>query len=180
MPKVKVQVTFDEELLKRIDDTADELYINRSALVSLATSQFITQQELSALIKDMALAMRKIADSGSVSSEVMEQLEDFERFAKLFVPLKQFEGDCLESKKKYSTRDYEKNREIRIQNQKERYANNRDELLAYQKRRYYENSFDLIQYQKERYERNKEALQAYQREYYRRKKLEKLKQLKID
>lgn len=86
MSKVKVQVTFDEELLKKVDQTADDLYINRSALVSLATSQFIIQQELSGLIKDMALAMRKIADTGRVDPEVMEQLEDFERYAKLFAP----------------------------------------------------------------------------------------------
>ena len=81
-----MQVTFDEELLKKVDQTADDLYINRSALVSLATSQFIVQQELSGLIRDMALAMRKIADTGCVTEDVLKQLEDFERYAKLFAP----------------------------------------------------------------------------------------------
>ena len=86
MPKVKLQVTFDDELLKKVDETAVNLHISRSALVSIATSQFVIQQELSGLIKDMALAMRKIADTGCVGPEVMEQLEDFERYAKLFAP----------------------------------------------------------------------------------------------
>jgi hypothetical protein len=36
-------------------------------------------------IKDMALAMRKIADTGKVDHETMEQLEDFERLSKLLV-----------------------------------------------------------------------------------------------
>ena len=34
-------------------------------------------------VKDMALCMRKIADTGIIDHEMMEQLEDFERFAKM-------------------------------------------------------------------------------------------------
>ena len=86
MAKTKVQVTFDDELLRKIDDTADDLYISRSALVSLATSQFILAQEVSVMIKDMAFSLRKIADTGSVTPDVMRQLEDFERYAQLFSP----------------------------------------------------------------------------------------------
>jgi hypothetical protein len=34
-------------------------------------------------IKDMALAMRKIADTGKVDHETMEELEDFQRLANM-------------------------------------------------------------------------------------------------
>jgi hypothetical protein len=34
-------------------------------------------------IKDMAVSMRKIADTGKIDHETMEQLEDFERLAQM-------------------------------------------------------------------------------------------------
>lgn len=83
MAKVKVGITLDEDLLRRIDDFAEENYMNRSSLISLATSQFLSAQELSKAVKEMAFAMRKIADAGEVDAETMKQLEDFERLAKL-------------------------------------------------------------------------------------------------
>ena len=83
MAKLKVGITLDEDLLRRIDDYADENYMNRSSLISLATSQFLSAQELSRAVKEMAFAMRKIADAGEVDAETMKQLEDFERLAKL-------------------------------------------------------------------------------------------------
>ena len=83
MAKVKVGITLDEELLRRIDDYADENYLNRSNLISIATSQYLNAADVSRAVKEMAFAMRKIADSGEVDTDTLKQLEDFERLAKL-------------------------------------------------------------------------------------------------
>ena len=83
MAKVKVGITLDEELLRRIDDYADENYLNRSNLISIATSQYLNAADVSRAVKEMAFAMRKIADSGEVDADTLKQLEDFERLAKL-------------------------------------------------------------------------------------------------
>ena len=83
MAKVKVNITMDEELLQRVESFADENYLTRSGLITLATSQYLLQAEASRALIDMSLAMRKIADSGTVTDEQLRQLEDFERFARM-------------------------------------------------------------------------------------------------
>lgn len=79
----KVQISVDDELLKRIDNYSERNYLSRSGFFTLAASQFLNQWEVSSAIKDMALCMRKIADVGSVDEETQKQLEDFERLAQL-------------------------------------------------------------------------------------------------
>lgn len=84
MAKVKINITLDEELLRRLDDYAEENYLNRSSLISLATTQFLNTQDVTKAIKDMAFSMRKIADTGQIDDVTRRQLEDFERLSKMF------------------------------------------------------------------------------------------------
>ena len=85
MSKMKVNITLDEELIRRIEDYAEENYLNRSSLISLATTQFLNSSDVVKAVKDMAFAMRKIADNGTVDEESMKQLEDFERLSKMLI-----------------------------------------------------------------------------------------------
>lgn len=80
---MKVNVSLDDDLMKRIDDFADRNYMSRSGLLSLAATQFLNTNEMVLAINDMAVSMRKIADSGTLDHETIEQLEDFERLARL-------------------------------------------------------------------------------------------------
>lgn len=80
---MKVQISINDELLERVDAYAKKTYSTRSGVISQACSNFLTSSELSFAIKDMALSMRKIADTGCVDEETQEKLEDFERFSKL-------------------------------------------------------------------------------------------------
>jgi metal-responsive CopG/Arc/MetJ family transcriptional regulator len=82
---MKVGIALDDELMKRIDAYADENYMSRSGLISLACTQFLNAADVTKAIKDMALAMRKIADTGNIDNETMKQLEDFERLSKILV-----------------------------------------------------------------------------------------------
>lgn len=81
----KVQISIDDSLLDRIDNYADNNYLTRSGLITLATNQYLNSAEVITAIKDMSVSMRKIADQGSVDEQTMEQLEDFERIAKVLV-----------------------------------------------------------------------------------------------
>lgn len=80
---MKVQVSLDDNLVSRIDNYADANYMSRSGLISLATSQYLNSVEMIMMVKDMSLAMRKIADTGTLDDETMNKLEDLERFCKL-------------------------------------------------------------------------------------------------
>lgn len=82
---MKVNVTLDDNLMQRIDTFADENYMSRSGFISHACTQYLNQAEVTAAIKSLSLAMRKIADNGAIDDEARSQLEDFERVAKFFV-----------------------------------------------------------------------------------------------
>jgi metal-responsive CopG/Arc/MetJ family transcriptional regulator len=86
---MKVQVSLDDKLVERIDKYAESNYMSRSGVVSFATSQFLNQNEVLGLVKDMSLAMRKIADTGDVSDDALRQLEDFERTIKILTTSRQ-------------------------------------------------------------------------------------------
>lgn len=88
MAKIKVGITLDEDLLRRVDDYAEENYLNRSSLISLATTQFLNASDVTKAVCDMAFSMRKIADTGKLDDETMKQLEDFERLSKMLVGAK--------------------------------------------------------------------------------------------
>lgn len=82
---MKVQITLDDALMERVDAYADENYMSRSGLLSLAITQFLNASDVTKAIKEMAVCMRKIADNGTVDHDIMEQLEDFERLSKMLV-----------------------------------------------------------------------------------------------
>lgn len=88
MAKIKVQITVDEELLNKIDDYADDNYTTRSSVFVQGAAQIVNQAALIAAVKNMSLAMRKIADTGIVTPDELKQLEDFERAASYLVQLK--------------------------------------------------------------------------------------------
>lgn len=84
----KVNITISDDLLKRIDEYADDNYTSRSGLISIATAQYLNANETMSLVKNLSLAIGKIADTGVVDDETMEMINDFERFTKLVIPNK--------------------------------------------------------------------------------------------
>lgn len=93
----KIQISIDDNLLDRIDTYADNNYLTRSGFITLATSQFLNTQDVTKAIKDMAVCMQKIsdnADKGTVTKEMLQELEDFNRIAKML-----YYGDSRNIKK---------------------------------------------------------------------------------
>lgn len=79
----KVQVSIDDKLLARIDDYADNNYISRSGLISMGMNEYLNSKEVMLLVKNIGIAVQKIADQGSVDDETMQEIEDFEKLCKL-------------------------------------------------------------------------------------------------
>lgn len=80
---MKIQISIDDKLLERIDTYASNNYMSRSGLISFSCNQYLNGVEAMMMLKDMSLAMRKIADTGTLDSETMEVLENFERVSKM-------------------------------------------------------------------------------------------------
>lgn len=85
---MKLQVSLDEELVKRIDTYADNNYMSRSGLISLACTQFLNSADVITAVNNLSVAMSKIADTGHIDSDTQKQLEDFERLSKMLVGVK--------------------------------------------------------------------------------------------
>jgi len=84
----KITISLDDELVKRVDNYADENYMSRSGLISLSLTQYLNSAEVTKAIKEIAFAMRKIADEGFIDDDTKRQLEDFERLSKMLVSSK--------------------------------------------------------------------------------------------
>lgn len=80
----KITISVNDDLLKRIDSYADNNYLTRSGLFSVATVDYLNQKEAISAMRDVSLAVRKMADNGKIDDESMEKLEDFERIVSLF------------------------------------------------------------------------------------------------
>lgn len=80
---MKLQVSLNDTLVARIDKVAKENYMSRSGLISQATSTYLGQLEMVIAVRDLSLAMNKIADKGEIDPETKEKLEDFTRLANL-------------------------------------------------------------------------------------------------
>lgn len=82
---IKVNVTLDEDLMKRADNFADDNYMSRSGLVSLALTQYLNQNDIVRAVNDISISMRKIADNQTLSEDEIKNLKDFETIAKMLI-----------------------------------------------------------------------------------------------
>lgn len=81
---MKVQITLDDELMKRVDTYADENYMSRSGLLSIAVTQYLNAKEMTKAITRMSVALDKIADKGEIDEQTQQELHDFQRMCALF------------------------------------------------------------------------------------------------
>lgn len=80
---MKVTISVDDELMKKIDSYADENYTSRSGYIAAAVNEYIIKQEVVLALKGLSVAMNKIADKGEIDEETKKELEDFERIANM-------------------------------------------------------------------------------------------------
>lgn len=80
---MKLQISLNDSLLERIDKFASNNYMSRSGLISLACTTYLGQNEMAIAVRDLSVAMNKIAEKGEVDPETKEKLEDFRRLAEV-------------------------------------------------------------------------------------------------
>lgn len=85
---MKVNITMDDELMAKLDEAADEMYTTRSGFITMAVSQVLASREAINAVKTMAIAIKKIADTGEIDDTTRHQIEDFQRIATMIIPVK--------------------------------------------------------------------------------------------
>ena len=68
---MKVNITLDDELMARVDRYADENYMSRSGLISLATTQFLNQYDIVSWSTFPVSAILRIAIATSFQAETI-------------------------------------------------------------------------------------------------------------
>lgn len=81
----KINISINDDLLKKVDDYADRNYTTRSGTIALALTQLVNQDEILASIKSMSVAMSKIATTGTVDEETQKQLESFQALSNMLI-----------------------------------------------------------------------------------------------
>jgi metal-responsive CopG/Arc/MetJ family transcriptional regulator len=75
---MKIQISIDDRLLERVDKYADENYMSRSGFASLAMSQYLNQNDMLNLLKELTVAVRKISETGTIDEETKKTLEELQ------------------------------------------------------------------------------------------------------
>ena len=80
---MKINVSLDDELVKRLDAYAERTFTSRSGLICLACTHYLNENELVNSIRELSLRFRKIAETGSIDDETLEYLKKFEMMSEL-------------------------------------------------------------------------------------------------
>lgn len=81
---MKIQISMNEDVLKRVDQYADEHYMSRSGVITQACIQILNQDDLMKALRSMTVSMKKIADKGMFSDEVMKDLENWKAILEIY------------------------------------------------------------------------------------------------
>jgi metal-responsive CopG/Arc/MetJ family transcriptional regulator len=80
---MKVNISVNDDLMKRIDEYAERNYTNRSAVFAQSANQFLLSQSIPQAIGEMAVAFKRIADNNEIDEESKKKLNEFMYLAQL-------------------------------------------------------------------------------------------------
>lgn len=80
---MKITITMDDRLLERIDKFADDNYMSRSGFISIASTQYLNQNEFISVVRNIGAVMKKIADTGNVDEAMIKELNMYTEMIKL-------------------------------------------------------------------------------------------------
>ena len=78
-----VQISVNEELLKKIDEYAKENFLSRSGFFSMLANNHFQALEVTKSLKDLSLSIRQVAQNNEIDEETAKKLEDFERLTRM-------------------------------------------------------------------------------------------------
>ena len=79
----KINITIDDELLKRVDDYSDSNFSTRSGLISQSVKQFLDTQDVMEAVKRISYSMQIIAEKNVIDEDSQKELEHFKVLAEM-------------------------------------------------------------------------------------------------
>lgn len=79
----KINISINDDLLARVDNTADDNFISRSGLISLALVQYLNQADMVKAIGNISKCFSTIAETNEIDEETLKTLRDYERLCRI-------------------------------------------------------------------------------------------------
>lgn len=79
----KINISIPLDLLDRIDEYADDNYLSRTAVICLATNQYLVGQEMQKMFREITKVFKRLSESDGVPEDIQQQLDEFQRLTKL-------------------------------------------------------------------------------------------------
>ena len=77
---LKINITINDDLLKKVDSYAKSNYLKRSSVVSLALLDYLDKYEYFFAVSCLSLALKKIASTGKIDAESVKRIEVFQNY----------------------------------------------------------------------------------------------------
>lgn len=82
---MKISISIDDELLKKVDEYKDKHFLKRSAVFSIAVGNLILQDEMVKTLKAMQSALETVSQGKELTDEDKEKMDQFEFLCKTIV-----------------------------------------------------------------------------------------------
>lgn len=74
---MKISISINDDLLKKIDEYSKENFLTRSGFLSLAANQYILQQETMSTMKSLRSAVEKVSETGEMDEQSEADMKKF-------------------------------------------------------------------------------------------------------
>lgn len=80
---MKISISINDELLRKIDEYSKENFLTRSGFLSLAANQYILQQEAMSTMKSLRSAVEKVSETGEMDEQSEADMKKFMELASM-------------------------------------------------------------------------------------------------
>ncbi len=82
---MKINFTINDELAQKMDSYIADNYLTRSGFISIAINQYLAQEEVTNCLRNMSTGFARLAETGEVPPEFMDELENFQSVVKTLI-----------------------------------------------------------------------------------------------
>ena len=82
---MRATITIDDRLMERIDEFADKNYMSRSGLITVACNQYLNQNEVVFVMRNIGNVMQRLLDTGKVEPEMIDELKHYTELLKMII-----------------------------------------------------------------------------------------------
>lgn len=75
---MKVQLSINDELMKKVDEYADANYFTRSSLFTVAVTDYINSKMFLNAMQDFTVAVQQIAEKNEIDEDTKQELKKME------------------------------------------------------------------------------------------------------